>query len=347
MSDNSALINRIYDHVEAGETDKAVFACLRLSRNIGDIFNTIIFIRELHPDKTQLTRVFYDEVNHLKEDAQKFLWTTTGEHLLDERTLSYSIVEGEPDKTVLALGVGEMQKELTDLQQTISDLNIPDGMAQYDAAAFTDRYDELKSKFRLRRNAINTILERIRTRCFNYVSRVEKQIKAQTKPCSFLGDVQNVVNNFFSLHSDETYRKLQKASSLVDSNSSEDYALLLTSVRRAIKAVADYFYPPQDGVVKCFDGKDRLMDDDKYLNRLQEFCSTTFKASTSNELIQTELNYLMTFARKLNEIASKGVHAEVSSSEAKQGLVGLYLFLFNIIQKIETTEGDKKEGHSE
>lgn len=344
MSNNSDLINRIYDHVEAGDTDKAVFACLRLARNIGDIFNTIIFIRELHPDKTQLTRVFYDEVNHLKEDVQKFLWRTTGEHLIDERTLSYSIVEGDPDKTVLDMGVGEMQKELTHLQQTITDLNIPDGMGEYDAAAFTDRYDELKSKFRLRRNAINTIQERIRTRCLNYASRVEKQIKAQTNPNAFLNDVQNAVNNFFSVHSDETYRKLQKASSLVDSNSSEDYALLLTSVRRAIKAVADYFYPPQQGEVKCADGVNRLMGNDQYLNRLQEFCSSTFKSSTSNELIRTEFDYLMTFARKLNEMASKGVHSKVSSSEAKQGLVGLYLFLFNIIQRIETNDEDKKEG---
>lgn len=44
MSENIKLINRIYDHVENGDTDKAVFACLRLSRNIGDVFNTTIFV---------------------------------------------------------------------------------------------------------------------------------------------------------------------------------------------------------------------------------------------------------------------------------------------------------------
>lgn len=44
----------------------------------------------------------------------------------------------------------------------------------------------------------------------------------------------------------------------------------------------------------------------------------------------------MVFARKLNDIASKGVHAEVTSGEAKQGLVGLYLFLSNIIEKMES-----------
>lgn len=333
--DNIKLINSIYEHVENGETDKAVFTSLRLSRSIGDVANTIMFLRELYPDKRQLNSAFYDEVNHLKKDAQEHIWNTTTEHWIAERTMGYSPIEGEPDKTVLALGVGEMQKELTYIEKKIADLSIPTGLGEYDAAAFTDRYNSTKSRLRLRMSAINTIMERIRTRCLNYASRLEKQIKSQEKPTQFLSEVQNVVNNYFSTHSDETYRKLQKASGLIDSTNIEDSALLLTSVRRAINAVADYFYPPVKGEVECSDGVERAMGNEQYLNRLHEYCSITFKQSVSNELLQSELDYFMVFARKLNDMASKGVHVEVSSSEAKQGLVGLYMFLFNVIQKIE------------
>ena len=338
MPDNSEIIDRIYEHVEAGSTDKAVFACLRLARNIDDIVNTIVFIRELYPDKRQLDTAFYDEVNHLNEETQKNIWKITSDRWVDERTMRHSILEDNPDKTMLALGVGEMQKEQDHLKQTISELNIPKGMGEYDAAAFTDRYDAIKVQLRLRLSAINTILERIRTRCLNYASRVEKQIRIQKKSNMFLSDVQNLVNNYFSTHSEETYRKLQKASDLVDSSSSEDSALLLTSVRRAINAVADYFYPPKDVKVICFDGVERSMNNEHYLNRLHEFCSVTFRSSTSNELIQVEVAYLVAFAKKLNEIASKGVHSEVSPSEAKQGLVGLYMFLFNVIHKLEESK---------
>jgi hypothetical protein len=45
--------------------------------------------------------------------------------------------------------------------------------------------------------------------------------------------------------------------------------------------------------------------------------------------------YLITFARKLNDIASKGVHAEATAVEAKQGLVGLYMFTSNLISRVE------------
>lgn len=67
MHKNRNLIEKIYIHVENGDVDKAVFACIRLSRNMGDVFNTVIFLRELHPDKKQLNRAFYEETEKLNE----------------------------------------------------------------------------------------------------------------------------------------------------------------------------------------------------------------------------------------------------------------------------------------
>lgn len=334
MANNIEILNQIFDHVENGDIDKAVFTCVRLSRNIGDTFSTILFLRELHPDKKQFDQAFYDETVNLKKEAQEFLYKTTLDHWIDERTLEYSVTD-DPNKTVLIFGVGEMQKEIANIKERISDLNIPKGMGQYDAAAFTDRYDSTKSQFRLRMSGINTIQERIRTRCLNYASRIEKQMNAQEKPDSFLSDVQNKVNSYFSSRSEGTYRKLQKASSLIGSSSPEDNALLLASIRRAINSASDYFYPPEEGEAMCSDGISRKMGKEQYLNRLYEFCSRTYKSSTSNELLVAELNYLLVFARKLNDMASKGVHAEVTSAEAKQGLVGLYLFLSNVLEKME------------
>ena len=103
----------------------------------------------------------------------------------------------------------------------------------------------------------------------------------------------------------------------------------------AIHAASDYFYPPVSGEVVCFDGSSRKMGKEQYLNRLHEFVLKSFGSSTSSELLNAELNQLMIFARKVNDIASKGVHAQVSESEAKQGLLGLYLFLANVIEKLE------------
>lgn len=334
MSEIRKIIERIYDHVESGSVDKAVFCCLRLAKNMGDAYSTVLFLRELTTDEKQLEHAVYDEVEHLKEDAQSFVWKSTFEHWSEGRDLKYSL-SGEADKTLLVLGVGELQKDVVQLKDRLFDLNIPDSMGEYDSAAFTDRYDQTKVEILNKIRATNTILERIRTRCLNYASRIEKQLNSQVVTTLFLGEVQTYVNLYFSNRSDETFRKLNKSLNLIGSKSPEDHALLLTSVRRAINCVADYFYPPASGEVVCSDGVSRKMGKDQYLNRLQEFCMTKFSSSTSKDLVKAELDYLIVFARKLNDIASKGVHSEVSLAEAKQGLVGLYLFLFNLINKLE------------
>lgn len=146
--------------------------------------------------------------------------------------------------------------------------------------------------------------------------------------------VQNEVNNYFEGRSDDVYNKLQKASELAMSMISEDASLLLTQVRRALTAAADYFYPRNNVKVICSDRSERVLREEQYLNRLQEFLVTSVTRSAAKDLLRAELNYLVSFLRRLNEMASKGVHASVTSAEAMQGLIGLYFFLFNISQQL-------------
>ena len=139
--------------------------------------------------------------------------------------------------------------------------------------------------------------------------------------------------------------KLQKASELSSSEELEDMSLLLTEVRRALKAAADHFCPAHPEKVLCSDGKERVLDDEKYLNRLQEFVVAKLPKSTTSDLLKAELKYLSSFVRRLNEMASKGVHSDVTTQEARQALVGLYFFLSNICQHItqDSVEIDIKE----
>ena len=109
--------------------------------------------------------------------------------------------------------------------------------------------------------------------------------------------------------------------------------LLLTEVRRALKAAADHFYPPRAEAVVCSDGKERVLGDDRYLNRLSEYLASQISASTARELAAAELALLDTFMRRLNDLASKGVHATVTQAEARQGLVGMFMFLSTITQQ--------------
>lgn len=333
-----AWIERIYDHVETGAVDKATMACLRLSRHIGDTFNTVMFLRELNPDLHQLEAAFLEETQHLQKDARTFIWMTTGERWIEERNLDYSPLSKDEDKTVIAFGVGDLMREIEQMEKSIDDLRLPAGMGEYDTAAFTDRHSHVKGQMRLKIRACHTILERIRTRCLNYATRVEQQLIAAVRASDLMASVQNEVHNYYAERCEGAYKKLRKAASLIGSKESEDHALLLTAIRRAVKAVADHHFPPCPGPAVCRDGTTRDLGEEQYLNRLQEFCSSQGSSSSSEKLLQAEMDYLSVFVRKLNSVASKGVHAEVTSREAKQGLLGLYMFLSNLIATLEHKE---------
>ena len=341
--DYTAAIENVYEHIENEHVDKAVMGCLRIARHLKDYLYAAIFLREMYPNKREVIHALYEDTSHLNEEAQKFLWEKSLEYWLDLHTLNFSFGttdEGE-DRNVLAIGVGTLDREIEQLERSIQEMIIPPGLNAYDSAALTDRYNNEKSQIRLRIMAIQTIKERVRTRCLNYAIRIERQLEAQRKAQNFLEQTQSDVNNYFKAHSEDVYIKIQKAAQLLDSDDPEDLSLLLTQVRRAIKAAADFFYPPSDQKVKCADGTDRVLGDEQYLNRLHEFMITRLAKSSSRDLLGAELEHLAVFVRRLTDISSKGVHANVSLSEAKQGLLGLYLFLYNLCSHLDENRPDQ------
>ena len=332
-------IERVYEHIENDEVAKAVMGCLRIARHLRDYVNACIFLREMYPDKLEFARILHLEASHLKPEARKYLHERSLEDFLTAHTLPFSLDEDDDKVRVLAEGVGELDSEVGQLERAIADMSIPAGMTPFDTASLFDRYANTKASYRLRIKAVQMVRNRVKTRCLNYAITVEKQLQAQTKSESFLQNVQSEVNNYFKVHSEDVYTKLHKAGQLVDSTDPEDCSLLLTLIRRSIKAVADYFYPPSPGssTTRCSDGVERKLGEEQYLNRLQEFLLGQFSSGgSSRDLIRAEIEMLMVFARRLNDISSKGVHAEVSADEAKQGLLGLYMLLYNAIMKLQT-----------
>ena len=123
------IIDRVYDHVEAGEIDKAVIACLRLARKIGDTFNVVMFLRELRPDTHQLKTSFAQEAQHLNEEASKRLWKDTQDHWIEERTLNVSLEPDDEDMKVHVFGVGQLRRQIEQTEKSIEDLRLPEGRA--------------------------------------------------------------------------------------------------------------------------------------------------------------------------------------------------------------------------
>ena len=340
-------IEQVFEHLENNYVDRAVMACLRIARHLKDYLPAAIFLRELYPSNKAAMQAMHDDLQHLKPKSRKFLAEKSLNAWLDTHTLPFNMTpdeegldEGEQHK-VLAAAVGEIDTEIEQWERSIADLTLPSGMGEFDTAAFTDRYSEQKAACRLRIKGLHIVRERIKANCLNYAIRIERQLEAQQKSQGFLDQVQTEVNNYFRAHCEDASTKLLRATQLVNSSNSEDAALLLTEIRRAMKSVADFLYPPAIGKVRCVDGQERLLGDEQYLNRMHEFLAARLDRSSSSELLRAEFEYFAAHFRRLNDLASKGVHAEVTLSEAKLGLLNLYLFLHNVCSRLDIETQEK------
>lgn len=346
--DYARTIARIYEHLEEDHVEKALMACLRIARHLKDYVASAIFLRELYPEKSEIARVLYDDTSHLKEEAHRYLFEISFQRWLEVHTLDFAIGgDGNEERNVLRISVSEIETELEQWERAIADMTLPTGMDPFDLAAFTDRFVQQKASIRLRIKALQTIKARIKARCLNYAIQIERQLDMQKVPQSFLDSVQADVNNYFRTRSIDVYAKLRKSTQLVASRDVEDTSLLLTEVRRTLKAAADHFYPAASDPVLCADGRERTLGDDQYLNRLQEFISRNLSGSSARDLLREELEQISVYMRRLNDIASKGVHAEVTFAESKQGLIGLYFFLFNLIQHLVRTDDGRPAGQAD
>ena len=69
--DYNASINRVYDHLENDDVDKAVMDCLRIARNLQDYLYAAIFLREFYPVGKEFIRVLLDDTSHFKKGSSR------------------------------------------------------------------------------------------------------------------------------------------------------------------------------------------------------------------------------------------------------------------------------------
>ncbi len=120
----------------------------------------------------------------------------------------------------------------------------------------------------------------------------------------------------------EAIEKFMKAYEGLGSRSAEDWSLALTATRRVIKAVADVMYRP-----RRTERGERNLGEEQYLNRLWSFLDENMSASSDKDLAKAHVDYLGSFVHRLNEKASKDVHAAVSYEEAVRVVLYTYLTL--------------------
>lgn len=160
---------------------------------------------------------------------------------------------------------------------------------------------------------------------YEHARRIAEWKKGFGSTLAYLAD--NVVAEL-SDTAPELGNKLWSALNTYDSaETNEQYAQVVTSCRRIFEYVIDCIFPPQDELSETGNS----LKKDKYRNRIFEFVKQKRASSTNIDLIIASTDVLFAQWSKLNNLANKGVHAEIFREETRRCLIRTVLMLDDII----------------
>lgn len=324
------------------EAEVTVTSHVRRAIRIASKRQDYVSLLRLYPETFDLST---GKVNHPGvEEAQASLRALVGEE--EFRRIQVSAVMrhmqarqhgGDGSDQVFGQSIGQLEALLEQYNDVIESYKKPpENLTPIDTYFVAKDYDAAAAKLLPLRRQLEDVIERVKQMVHDFLIETERQIESgQRRPHTF-DRGRDYIEQALRSRAPEALDKFQAAEESLDRGKPEDLAHALTSCRRMIKALADALYPATGDVITGEDGRERVMTDDAYRNRLLQFASERL-GSTHNDLVKEALRSLGARLQRLNELSSKGVHDEVDRVEAETCVMWTYLTAADILRIADGT----------
>ncbi|HEU4411744.1 MAG TPA: hypothetical protein VFS43_41255 [Polyangiaceae bacterium] len=141
---------------------------------------------------------------------------------------------------------------------------------------------------------------------------------------------RSLVDTFVRSHCPKAAEQLVAVSERMREGTAEAHSLALTSCRRLIATVADSVFPPQSEPYTDRGGKKRIVGEDQYKNRLLAYIETRISSGSTKSILDAKIEHIAARLEAVYEKACKGVHTDVTESEAKLVVIDTYLFIAEV-----------------
>lgn len=178
--------------------------------------------------------------------------------------------------------------------------------------------------------ALQQVIVATSNAAYLHATGIFKRLSFGEIPSRQFNTIRDRVDNLLLDLCPEAIEKFMVAYERLASSSAEDWSHALTAARRIFKSVADSLYPPRETPEGA-----RKLGEEQYINRLWAFLDENAEAGSDKDLAKAHIDYMGAFLQRLNEKASKGVHAEVSYEEAVRAVLYTYLTLGDLLEFAE------------
>jgi hypothetical protein len=110
----------------------------------------------------------------------------------------------------------------------------------------------------------------------------------------------------------------------------ESRSAALNSCRRLLLAVADSVFPPRDAQYTDSRGTSRLVGPEQYKNRILAAIDQHLTSDSAQSLLASEIDHLASRLDAVHDMSSKGVHADVTTEEARLAVIHTYLIVAEV-----------------
>ena len=295
----------------------------------------------IRPEDQEAKRdVFAELSSHYTKETAKIKNERIAELLLEERTAAVIVTApGQKlgEEIIVRVSVPELEARISGLRDMVSDPNPPQTMHPFDVAAFTDELATRRLQSRALILQLEGVLARVRQRVHTYLSRVEKELMFGQLNADIFERNRRYVDERLASIAPDALAQLVSAYKRVSEGDVEARTQGLLSCRRILKSLADALYPARPDPVLGADGKSRVLTDDKFVSRLWQFVWEQLGGFASARLLLATVDDVGGRLDALNELACKGVHSTVSSGEAEQTLMQIYLLIGDLLRLKDQT----------
>ena len=339
--DSDRILKLVEEAISALDTGNqklsvVIRKCIRIARLRNDFTNLLWLEREMidATNEYERARVLGEIRPHFTKDQFDKLNKTIVEMWIKERPVLQLDNNIQPIATDLIIGegIGELEIDLEGWLNTYQNAVTPQGMHPFDTTNIDNQNFYLRMSAQHQINHYRSILERIKNRVYDFLSQTEKQIIFGQIHSNIFEQNRQYVERRLGQLCPEALLKFVAAYRRSQENDPESRAHALTSCRRLIKDLADKLYPPTEESVEGADGETRILNDDKFKNRLWQYVYEQIGRSTSGELLLANVQDLGNRIDRLYKLTNKGVHAEVSVFEVNQCLIQTYILVGDILR---------------
>jgi hypothetical protein len=236
------------------------------------------------------------------------------------------------DVRIASYSVGELDACIGDMDGLIRSSVPPPGLAPLDLYDANRRHQAMQDKLWPNLTELTSVRARIRERLHRYLVETEAAIMFGQTAASAFERTRRYVDGELASLAPDVLVQFQAVYERSDKGDAEALSHALTSCRRIISAVADLLYPATGETVTGPDGKKREMTGKKYRNRLWQYVTEHANHEASRKLTLASVEDLGRRLDVLDDLASKGVHVDVTAAEADQCILQTYLLVCDLLR---------------